>query len=95
MHFHLRYLSYVLRHKWYVAVAGIALGVPLWRLVLHDWTTFHASRMRAVCAALLSCCWPRGRPRRVRAGLGAPLDSQPPPLAVLGARSARRARVHA
>jgi hypothetical protein len=37
---HLRYLGYVLRHKWHVAVAGWALGVPLWRLVIHDWTKF-------------------------------------------------------
>jgi hypothetical protein len=40
MRAHLHYLSYVLRHKWYVAVAGWALGVPLWRLVIHDWTKF-------------------------------------------------------
>src|SRR6476659_9088742 len=40
MRSHLRYLSYVLRHKWHVAVAGWALGVPLWRLIIHDWTKF-------------------------------------------------------
>jgi hypothetical protein len=40
MRAHLHYLSYVLRHKWYVAVAGWTLGVPLWRLVIHDWTKF-------------------------------------------------------
>ncbi len=37
---HLRYLSYVLRHKWFVFLAGLQLGVPIWRLILHDWTKF-------------------------------------------------------
>ena len=37
---HLRYLSYLLRHKWYVLCAGLPLGVPLWRLLIHDWTKF-------------------------------------------------------
>jgi hypothetical protein len=30
----------VLRHKWHVFYAGIFLGVPLWRLLIHDWTKF-------------------------------------------------------
>jgi hypothetical protein len=37
---HLRYLSYLLRHKWYVLRAGVVLGVPLWQLLIHDWTKF-------------------------------------------------------
>jgi hypothetical protein len=37
---HLRYLSYVLRHKWYVFRAGLSLSVPFWRLIAHDWTKF-------------------------------------------------------
>jgi len=36
----LRYLSYVLRHKWHVLYAGWFLRVPLWRLLIHDWTKF-------------------------------------------------------
>lgn len=39
---HIRYLAYVLRHKWFVLVAGLYLGVPLWQLLIHD----------------LSTCWP-------------------------------------
>lgn len=35
-----QYLSYVLRHKWHVLLAGLELRVPLWRLLLHDWTKF-------------------------------------------------------
>lgn len=37
---HLQYLSYVIRHKWFVLVAGLRLGVPLWRLIIHDWSKF-------------------------------------------------------
>lgn len=37
MNKYLRYFSYVLRHKWFVFVAGIKIGVPLWRLIIHDW----------------------------------------------------------
>lgn len=38
---HLRYLWAVLRHKWYVFVAGVRIGgIPLWRLIIHDWTKF-------------------------------------------------------
>lgn len=37
---HVAYLIYVLRHKWFVLLAGLQLGVPLWRLLIHDWTKF-------------------------------------------------------
>jgi hypothetical protein len=37
---HLRYLSYVLRHKWFVFLAGLKTGAPLWRLIVHDWSKF-------------------------------------------------------
>lgn len=37
---HWAYLKYVLRHKWFVLVAGLRLGVPLWMLILHDWDKF-------------------------------------------------------
>lgn len=40
MRAHLRYLGYVLRHKWFVFVAGLRLGAPLWRLIIHDWSKF-------------------------------------------------------
>lgn len=36
MRAHLLYGWYVIRHKWFVAVAGRKLGVPLWRLIIHD-----------------------------------------------------------
>lgn len=37
---HFGYLGYVLRHKWHVFYAGLFLGVPLWRLLIHDLSKF-------------------------------------------------------
>lgn len=37
---HLRYLRYLIRHKWFVLLAGLRTGVPLWRLLIHDWSKF-------------------------------------------------------
>lgn len=36
---HWKYLKYVLRHKWFVFVNCVALGIPL-RGIIHDWTKF-------------------------------------------------------
>ncbi len=35
---HLKYLSYILRHKWFVLIAGLRIGAPFWRLIVHDWS---------------------------------------------------------
>lgn len=35
---HLRYGSYVARHKWFVFRAGLRTRAPLWRLLIHDWS---------------------------------------------------------
>lgn len=35
---HFRYLRYLLRHKWFVFVAGLRINVSLWRLIIHDWS---------------------------------------------------------
>lgn len=40
MNAHLRYLRYVLRHKWFVFLAGLQFRVPLHQLIVHDWTKF-------------------------------------------------------
>lgn len=37
---HLRYLRYVTLHKWFVFLAGLKVGVPIWRLIIHDWDKF-------------------------------------------------------
>lgn len=35
---HLRYASYIARHKWFVLRAGLKTHAPLWRLLIHDWS---------------------------------------------------------
>jgi hypothetical protein len=44
---HWQYLRYVIRHKWFVFVAGLRTGAPLWRLLIHDWSKFLPSEWRA------------------------------------------------
>lgn len=34
------YALVTIRHKWFVLLAGLRLGVPLWRLLIHDWHKF-------------------------------------------------------
>ena len=36
----MKYFWITLKHKWYVLLAGLKLGVPLYLLLLHDWTKF-------------------------------------------------------
>lgn len=40
---HWRYFKYVLRHKWFVLLAGISLGASWWRLLVHDLSKFRPS----------------------------------------------------
>lgn len=40
---HWEYFKYVIRHKWFVFWAGLSLGVPIWRLIIHDWDKFMPS----------------------------------------------------
>lgn len=38
---YLRFLISLLRHKWHVFRAGLIVGgIPLWRLIVHDWSKF-------------------------------------------------------
>lgn len=37
---HLKYLIYVLRHKWFVFLGCMWLDVPLHQAILHDWVKF-------------------------------------------------------
>jgi hypothetical protein len=43
---HWLYLKYVLRHKWFVLVAGLKTGAPLWRLLIHDWSKLTPAEWR-------------------------------------------------
>ena len=37
---HLKYLKYLLLHKYWVFYAGLKLKVSIWRLLIHDWSKF-------------------------------------------------------
>lgn len=37
---HFKNAGYLIRHKWFVLLAGWKVGAPLWRLVIHDWSKF-------------------------------------------------------
>lgn len=37
---YIKYLQSLLLHKWYVFLAGLKTGVPIWRLIVHDWSKF-------------------------------------------------------
>jgi Family of unknown function (DUF5662) len=37
---HLKYGLYLIKHKWWVFYAGLRLQVPLWSLIIHDWSKF-------------------------------------------------------
>ena len=60
---HLAYLRYVLAHKWWVFLAGIRVGAPLWRLVIHDWSKFTPAEWGPYVRQFFS---PSGERRMVR-----------------------------
>lgn len=33
----MKYFWLTIKHKWFVFLAGLKTGAPLWRLVIHDW----------------------------------------------------------
>ena len=41
----MKYLWLTLKHKWFVFLAGIKIKVPIWKLILHDWTKFLPSEL--------------------------------------------------
>lgn len=46
---HLKYLWFIIRHKYYVFVAGEYVGMPEWRLLLHDLSKFRPSEWFPYC----------------------------------------------
>lgn len=62
-----KYLSYIVRHKWFVFQAGLRTGASLWRLVKHDWSKFLPSEWRPYAAYFYGrppCQMPYMRPNR-------------------------------
>lgn len=43
---HLKYLTYLLRHKWFVLIAGLKIKAPLWQLLVHDLSKFLPSEWK-------------------------------------------------
>jgi len=33
---HFQYLWYIIKHKWFVLIAGLRIGASIWRLLIHD-----------------------------------------------------------
>lgn len=57
----LRYFAEVLKHKWYVLLYGLKVGgIPLWRLVIHDWSKFLPTECRAYIKKRVLHDCPRG-----------------------------------
>ena len=48
---HLSYLKYILQHKWFVLIAGIKIGCPIYLLLLHDISKFYPSEWFAYAHA--------------------------------------------
>ena len=48
---YLRFLCRLLLHKWFVLRAGRTTGVPLWRLLAHDWSKFSPAEFAAYARA--------------------------------------------
>jgi len=47
---HAKYARYLARHKWYVLLAGLRYGAPLWRLLVHDASKVRPSEWRPYVA---------------------------------------------
>ena len=41
----IKYAMLTIKHKWFVFLAGLKLGVPVWRLIIHDWSKFLPSEL--------------------------------------------------
>jgi hypothetical protein len=40
-----KYFKLTIKHKWFVFLAGLKVGCPIWRLIKHDWTKFLPSEL--------------------------------------------------
>ena len=64
---HLRYLWYVMVHKWFVLVEGRKLGLGLWQLAIHDLSKFGPSEWGPYVTFFYDAS---GRPVQRRDGTG-------------------------
>lgn len=42
----MKYFFLTIKHKWFVFLAGIKIGVPIWQLITHDLSKFSRSELR-------------------------------------------------
>lgn len=52
---YLKYLLYVLKHKFYVFLEGKKLHVPLVQLIIHDWTKFSPTEFKPYAIWFYGC----------------------------------------
>lgn len=64
---HFKYLSYIVRHKWFVFIAGLRVGVSPWLLIIHDWSKFLPSEWFPYVESFYGG-WGKNRPEWVKAG---------------------------
>ena len=76
---HLRYLSYVLRHKWHVFVVGRRYGLGLWQLLVHDYSKFSHAEWGPYVRYFYDA---KGRPVQRRDSTGAYTPSEKEAFAV-------------
>ena len=62
---HIRYGRTVLRHKWFVFLAGVKTRAPLWRLIVHDWSKFTPAEWHPYVLSFNGPWGYRDRPRWV------------------------------
>lgn len=65
---HLKYASYVVRHKWFVFRAGLKTRAPIWRLLIHDWSKMSPAEWGPYVRSFYG---KQGRTRAVRAAFDA------------------------
>jgi hypothetical protein len=55
---YIKYVLLVLRHKWFVLVAGIRIGkIPIYRLLIHDLSKFSPIELKAYHGRYFSSGW--------------------------------------
>lgn len=59
---HLQYLWYLIRHKTFVFRAGLHMRVPVWLLIIHDWSKFTPTEWFPYCEHFYGA--DRGKPNR-------------------------------
>lgn len=60
---YLRYFWYIVRHKWFVFLECLRIGVPLWAAIIHDWQKFTPSEFKVYAVNFFGPWKKDNRPR--------------------------------